>query len=115
MRKFPGMGAHLRHCEERSDEATQLSWCGEAGLLRCACNDDGVVALRSPDGAERNPGKLNHLRRKSRISLHSIRTTTPIRHGRLTRPSTSCFRSGQESKKVVDARDKPGHDGNVGL
>src|SRR5262245_55250592 len=37
-----------RHCEERSDEAIQLSCCGnKAGLLRFARNDGGDV-FRSP-------------------------------------------------------------------
>ncbi|TKW73439.1 MAG: hypothetical protein DI543_26745 [Bradyrhizobium icense] len=33
-----------RHCEERGDEAIQLSCCSKAGLLRCARNDGKLVS-----------------------------------------------------------------------
>ena len=45
-RRGEGEVAH-RHCEEQSDEAIHLP-CQEAGLLRCARNDDHAIRRHRP-------------------------------------------------------------------
>jgi hypothetical protein len=66
-------GRYRRHCEERSDEATQTA----AGLLRCARNDDVCYAVRTRTNSGsaipiRNTPRFSHARALQRQTRRNM-------------------------------------------